>query len=207
MLVDIVVACAPLVVMVPAVITLLTSHVSYTPKGRLQKRLLGSLSLAEKLPAGIVRSAQIARDIDRQTLHIADVTQDLHRAREIRDIALIGIGLVAALAVYYVQLWSDAPLLYLLAVLALAVVAALRLERAVVNFARNDAFAYELFAHFGAPENLVRPDTELVLMAPALTVETVFGRAADVRDTDHDGSMSTLEAVNSVLAQAHTHGA
>ncbi len=105
MLVDIVLACALLVVMVPAVITLLTSHVSYTPKGGLQKRLLGSLSPAEKLPAGIVGSAQIARDIDRQTLHIAFVTQYPHRAREIRDIAFIGIGLVAALAVYYVQLW------------------------------------------------------------------------------------------------------
>ena len=152
-------------------------------------------------------SAQIARDIDRQTLHIAYVTQYPHRAREIRDIALIGIGLVAALAVYYEQLWSDAPLLYLLAFLALAVIAALWLERAVVSFARNDALAYELFAHFGAPENLVRPHTELVLKAPALTVEAVFGRAADVRDSHHDGSMSTLEAVNSVLAQAHTHGA
>ena len=137
MLVDIVLACAPLVVMVPAVITLLTSHVSYTPKGGLQKRLLGSLSLAEKLPAGIVGSAQIARDIGRQTLHIAFVTQYPHRAREIRDIALIGIGLVAALAVYYVQLWSDAPLLYLLALLALAVIAALWLEWAVVTGRRQ----------------------------------------------------------------------
>jgi hypothetical protein len=61
MLVDIALACAPLVVMVPAVITLLTSHVSCTPKGQLQKRVLGLLSPAEKLPAGIVGSAQIGR--------------------------------------------------------------------------------------------------------------------------------------------------
>jgi hypothetical protein len=205
MLIDIVLAGAPIVVLVPVVVTLLGSHVDYTPKARAQKRLLDLLTLAESLPEGIVGSAQIARDIDRRTLRLAYVTQYPHRAREVRDIALIGIGLAPALAVYYVQLWSGAPLLYLLALLALVVITALWLDRAVVNFARNDALAYQLFTHYRAPEILVRPDTELVLKAPALTVETVFGRAADVRDSHHDGSMSTLEAVNSVLAQAHTH--
>jgi len=207
MLLDILLACAPVVAVAPVVITLLTSHVSYTPRGRLQKRLLESLTLAEKLPAGTVGGAQIARDIDRQTLHIAYVTHYPQRARETRDIALIGIGLVAALTVYYLLLWSDAPFLYLLAFLAVVVIAALWLERVVVNFARNDALVRELFARFGAPENLVRPHTELVLKAPALAAETVFERAADARDAHHDGPMTTLDAVNAVLAQAHTHGA
>jgi hypothetical protein len=63
------------------------------------------------------------------------------------------------------------------------------LERAVINFARNDALAHELFTHFAAPQDLVRPHTELILKAPALTAETVFERAADVRDAHH-GSMS-----------------
>lgn len=206
MLIDIVLACAPAVVVAPVLVALLTGHVSYWPKGHAQKRLLNSLAVSDKLPAGIVGSAQIRRDIDRQTLDLAYLTQYPQRGREIRDIALIGTGVVAALVVYYVLLWSDAALLYLLAFLALVVVSAAWLERAVVNFGRNDALVSELFGRFGAPENLVRPHTELVLRAPALTVETVFEHAADVRDAS-DAPLSTLEAVNSVLAQAHTHGA
>jgi len=174
MLVDIILACAPVVVVVPAVITLLTSHVSYTTTERLRKRLLESLTLAEKLPAATVGSAQIARDIDRQTLHLAYQMQYPHRGREIRDIALIGVGLVAALVAYYVLLWGDAALLYLLAFLALVVVAALWLERVVVNFTRNDGLVHELFTRFGAPLDLVRPHTELVLKAPTLTSETHY---------------------------------
>lgn len=206
MLLDIVLACAPAVVVVPAVVALLDGQVRYRSKRHAQKRLLDSLALSEKLPAGIAGSAQIARDIDRQTLHVAYLTQYPNRAREILDIALIGIGVVVALAVYYALLWSGAALLYLLAFLALVVVSALWLERVVVNFARNDALVHELFCQFGAPENLIRPHTELVLGAPVLTIETVLERAANVRDRQ-DAAMSTLGAVNSVLAQAHTHGA
>lgn len=207
MLVDFILACAPIVVVAPVVVTLLASHVDFATKRRLQKRLLESLAVAEKLPADILGSAQIARDIDRQSLHLAYVTQYPHRGREIRGIALIGFALAAGTVVYYALLWAGAPLLYLLAVLALIVVAAAWLERVVVNFARNDGLVHDLFTKFNAPESLVRPQTELVLKAPTLTTETVFERAADVRDAHHDASVSTLEAINSVLAQAHTHGA
>lgn len=207
MLIDILLACAPLVVVGPVVVTLLAVHVNYASKRLLQKRLVGSLAVVEKLPAAVVGSVQIARDIDRQALHLGYVTQYPHRGRELRDIALIGIGLTGALVVYYALLWADGRLLYLLVLLGLIAIAALWLERVVVNFSRNDGLAQELFAHFGAPENLVRPHTELVLKAPTLTAATVFQRAADFRDARHDGAVSTLDAVNSVLAQAHTHDA
>ena len=207
MLLDIVLAVAPIVVAVPALVALLTTHVSYASKGHVQKRLYGSLLLAEKLPAGTPGGRQIAHDIDRQTLNLAYLTQYPHRAREIVDIVLIGVGLLGGLVAYYLLLWADGPLLYLLAFLGLIVLAALWFERVVVNFGRNDALFRELFEHFGAPNNLVRPHTELVAKAPALTVTTVFERAADVRDAQHDGSITTPDAVNSVLARAHSHGA
>ncbi len=207
MLIDIVLACAPLVVAVPVVVTLLAIPVNYASKRQLQKRLLGSLAVVEKLPPAIIGSGQIARDIDRQALHLGYVTQYPHRGRELRDIALIGIGLTGALVMYYALLWTDGRLLYLLVLLGLIAIVALWLERVVVNFSRNDALVQELFAHFGAPENLVRPHTELVLKAPTLTAATVFQRAADIRDANHDEALSTLDAINSVLAQAHTHGA
>jgi hypothetical protein len=205
MLLDIALACAPIVAVLPAAIAVLTRHVSYAPKSHLQKRLYGALLLNEKLPAGALGAQQIARDIDRQTLRVAYVAQYPHRTREVVDIAAIGIGAVFAFVVYYFFLWADASLLYLLALLAIGVIATLWFERAVVNFGRNDVLVHELFEYFGAPDSLVRPHTELVLKAPALTVEAVFERAADVRDAQYDGSMTTLEAINSVLAQAHSH--
>lgn len=207
MLLDIVLAVAPVVVAVPALVALLTTHVGYASKGHLQKRLYGSLLLAEKLPAGTPGARQIAHDIDRQTRHLAYLMQYPHRSREIVNIALIGVGLIGGLVAYYLLLWADAPLLYLLVFLGLVVLAALWFERAMVNFARNDALVRELFEHFGAPDNLVRPRTELVAKAPALTMTTVFERAADVRDAHHGGSMTTPDAVNSVLVRAHSHGA
>ena len=207
MLLDIVLAVAPIVVAVPTLVALLTTHVSYASKGHLQKRLYGSLLLAEKLPAGTPGARQIAHDIDRQTLHLAFLAQYPHRARAIVDIALIGVGLIGGLVAYYFLLSAEAPLLYLLALLGLVVLAALWFERAMVNFARNDALVRELFEHFGAPDNLVRPRTELVAKAPTLTTSTVFERAADFRDANHRGPMTTPHAVNSVFAQAHSHGA
>jgi hypothetical protein len=207
LLLDIAQASAPIVAALPAVVALLGSHVSYAPKGHFQKRLYGSLLLAEKLPPGTLGARQIARDIDRQTLHVAYLARYPHRAREIVTIALIGFCAIAAFVAYYVSLWADARLLHRLALLAVGVIAALWFERAVVNFTRNDALVHELFAHFRAPDNLVRPHTELVLKAPPLTMPGVFEQAADVRDAYHRRSMTTLEAVNSVLAQAHSHGA
>ncbi len=207
MLLDVVLAVTPIVVAVPALVALLTTHSGYTSKGHLQKRLYGSLLLAEKLPAGAPGARQVTRDIDRQTLRLGYLAQYPHRAREILDIALIGVGLIGGLVAYYILLWAGAPLLYLLAFLALVVLAALWFERAVVNFARNDTLVFELFERFGAPDNLVRPHTELVAKAPAVSVASVLERAADVRDAHHGGSMTTPDAVSSVLAQAHSHGA
>jgi hypothetical protein len=40
--------------------------------------------------------------------------------------------------------------------------------------------ARELFAHFRAPDSLIRPRTALVANAPPLTVDIVFAQAADV---------------------------
>ena len=64
--------------------------------------------------------------------------------------------------------------------------------------------ARELFAHFRAPEGLVRPRAELVAKAPPLSVDVVLARAADVRDAGL-GRLSTLDAVNVVLTKAHAH--
>jgi hypothetical protein len=111
---------------------------------------------------------------------------------------------VVSVAAYYLLWWAEAGPLVLLIVLGAVAVAALWFERALVNFGRNDSVARELFAHFRAPDGLVRPRTELVAKAPPLSVDLVFARAADVRDA-RLGTLSTLDAVNVVLAKAHAH--
>jgi hypothetical protein len=161
--------------------------------------------LAEKLPPTAAFAPQIAKDIDRQTLHVAYVAAYPHRAREVAHVALIGLLSVAALVGYYVLFVGDANLLTVLLALAVFALTALWLERALVNFNDNDALARELFAHFGAPDGLVRPRTELFAKVPALSVDAALERAADVRDANHDTAMTTLDAVNAVLVQAHSH--
>jgi hypothetical protein len=58
--------------------------------------------------------------------------------------------------------WGDVALLGPLVVSGAIAVTAPWFERALLNFGRNDGVARELFAHFGAPDGLVRPHTELV---------------------------------------------
>jgi hypothetical protein len=204
-LVDAVLLCAPLVVALPAVVALLTSHVSLASRSRAQRRLYGTLLLAEKLPSGVLGGTLISQDVDRQTLHVAYLTQYPQRAREIVHVALIGAAVVASVAVYYL-LWSgEATLPMLLVVLGAGLVTALWFERALVNFGRNDSVARELFAHFRAPEGLIRPHAELMAKAPPLSADVVFARAVDLRDGRHDGPLTTLDAVNAVLAKAHAH--
>ena len=205
MLIDVILLCAPVVVALPAVVALLTSHASLASRSRVQGRLYGTLLLAEKLPPGVPGEALITHDIDRQTLHVAYLAQYPQRAREIVHVVLIGAGVATSLAAYYLLWWGEAALLVLLIVLGAATVAALWFERALVNFGRNDGVARELFAHFRAPDSLIRRRTELVAKAPPLTVDIVFAKAADVRDAHLDGTVTTLEAVNAVLAKAHAH--
>lgn len=204
MLIDVILACAPAVVAFPAAFTLLTSQTSVASKGRVEKRLYRTLLLAEKLPPSAAFAPQIAKDIDRQTLHVAYVAQYPHRAREIGHLALIGVLALATLGGYYYLLAADANLLTVLTALGLFALAALWLERALLNFTNNDALARELFAHFGAPDGLVRPPTEMLAKTPALSADAVFDRAAYVRDAHHDRAMTTLDAVNVALAQAHS---
>jgi len=205
MLIDAILLCAPVVVAIPAVVVLLTSHVSLASRSRAQRRLYGTLLLAEKLPPGVLGGALISNDVDRQTLHVAYLAQYPQRAREIVHIGLIGAGVAVSVAAYYLLWWGKASLLVLLIVLGAVAVTALWFERALVNFGRNDSVARELFAHFRAPDGLVRPRTELVAKAPPLSVDIVFARAADVRDARLDGTLSTLDAVNAVLTKAHAH--
>ena len=205
MLVDAILLCAPVVVALPAVVVLLISHVSLASRSSAQRRLYGTLLLAEKLPPGVLGGALISNDVDRQTLHVAYLAQYPQRAREIVHIGLIGAGVVVSVAAYYLLWWGEASLLVLLIVLGAVAVIALSFERALVNFGRNDSVARELFAHFRAPDGLVRPRTELVAKAPPLSVDVVFARAADIRDARPDGTLSTLDAVNAVLAKAHAH--
>jgi hypothetical protein len=73
MLVDAIALCAPVVVALPAVVVLLTSHVSLASRSRAQRRLYGTLLLAEKLPPDVLGGALISNDFDRQTLHVACV--------------------------------------------------------------------------------------------------------------------------------------
>ncbi len=197
--------CAPVVVALPAVFALLTSHVRLSSKSHVQKRLYRTLLLAEKLPPAALGTAQIARGIEADTVHVAYLTQYPQRAREIVHVGLIGTGVAVSVVAYYLLWQGEASLLALLIALAVIAVVALWFERALLNFGRNDGTARTLFVHFGAPDGLVRPRTELVTKVPALSADSVFQRAADVRDADHDSTMTTLAAVNAVLATAHSH--
>jgi hypothetical protein len=191
---------------VPVVVTLLGSHVDYTSKARMQGLLLDTLTLAKRLPESIVGSGQIARDIDRQTLHLAYVTQYPRRAREIRDIGLIGIGVIAAVVVYYLLLWVTPPCCICWPSLLSSYSVRCGSSGPWSTSAATTQLRRSCSGTSGHPRFWCGPHTDLILKAPALTIETVFERAADVRD-GHGAPLSTLDAVNLVLAQAHTHGA
>jgi hypothetical protein len=216
MLFDIALACAPIAVALPAVVAVLSTDASYTPKSHMQKRLYGLLLLAEKLPAGSLGKRQITRDIDRQTVHLAYLAQYPHRATELLHVALIAVGLIGLFVSYYLFLWAEAPLLYLLAFLALEVLAVLWFVLALDNFAANDTRCHDLFARLGAPDDLIRPHSDLFRRMGHHDVDATLRRAADVRDRE-DTAMTTVEAVNAALAlsahrgthawdiRAHTH--
>jgi hypothetical protein len=205
MLLDVILTCAPAVVAFPAVFTLLTSHADVTSRAHVDKRLYRTLLIAEKLPPNAAFAQQIAKDIDRQTLHVAYVAQYPERARETVRLSLMGALALGVLVGYYVLLAADADLLIVVIALAMFAFAALWLQRAVVNFNSNDALARDLFAHFGAPDDLVRPGTEMIAKAPTLSIDAVLALASDVRDANHAAAMTTLSAVNMALAQAHSH--
>jgi hypothetical protein len=181
MLIEATLLCAPAVVALPVAVALLTSHAGLAPRSHAQKRLYAALLLGEKLPPGVPGGSLITQDIDRQTLQVAYLAHYPQRGREIVHLGLIGGGGAALVAAYYLLWWGDAALLGLLIVLGAIAVTALWFERALLNFDRNDGVARELFTHFGAPDDLVRPRTELVAKAPPLSVDTVLARAADVR--------------------------
>lgn len=192
MLLDMLLAGAPFVVVVPAVTALLTSPVGYASPRRLQKRLYRTLLLVEKLPPDLPGSAQLVADIERQTLHVGYLAQYPQRGREVLALALIGGSLIGTVVAYYVLLWTGAAWLSLLVGLALVAIASVSFHRALVNFARNDTLVRELFARFGAPQHLRRPPSALLVRAPARTVDALLQRAP------------TVEAVNAVLAQPHS---
>lgn len=203
MLVDVALLLAPLLAAFPAAAGVLTSDARVASKRRLEKHLYTTLLVVEKLPPSAAGVAGIARDVDRQTLGVAYAAQYPRRTRELRQLALLVIAVVATIVGYYVLWWRDASLLTLL--IALGVVAALALwfERALLNFSRNDGVAFDLFAHFGGSPELHRPRTELAAKVPALSLDDVFARAADVRDANTGVPMTTLESVNAALAQVH----
>lgn len=204
MLFDVVMACAPLVAVAPAVIGVATSHTDFTSKGQLQRGLYRSLLLAEKLPATTPGSRQIATDIHRVTLAVAYRAQYPQRGTEIARLTLIGLGLLAALVVYYGLLWVDARWIYQVLLGIPVLLMAGWLHRAVGNFARNDSLTRVVFGYFDAPTELIRPSTELLARAPTPTLATLFERAAEIRDRDHGGTLSSLDAVNAALAAYHT---
>ncbi|ORA21990.1 hypothetical protein [Mycobacterium aquaticum] len=204
MLFDVVMACAPLVAVAPAVIGLATGHTDFTSKGQLQRGLYRSLLLVEKLPAATPGSRQIAADIDRATLAVAYRAQYPQRGTEISRLALVGLGLLTALIVYYALLWVDAWWVYQVLFGIPVLLMAGWLHRAVGNFVRNDSLTRAVFGYFGAPTELIRPATELITRAPTPTMAELFERAAEIRDRDHGGTLSSLDAVNAALASYHT---
>lgn len=200
---DIVLACAPIAAVAPAVAAVVTGHATFGSQSHVQRRLYRSLLVAEKLPATTPGSAQISAGIDRDTLRLAYLTQYPQRATEIAHLGLIALGLFAVLVVYYAMVWADGWWLYLLILLAVVVIAAGWQHRAIVNFIRNDTLTRELFGHFGAPAGLTRPHSELIARTPALTASVVLARAADVRDAEYRTALTSLDAVNAVLTATH----
>ncbi|WP_396899965.1 hypothetical protein [Mycolicibacterium sp.] len=206
---DVALACAPIVAAAPAVAAIATGHTVFGSRGLLQRRLYRSLLIAEKLNPTVPGSRQIIAGVERDTMALAYLTQYPQRGKDIAHIALIGLGLLAAVVAYYSL---PGGLVSRLVLLAVVVFAAAWLDRAVRNFVRNDTVTRELFIHFGAPAELIRPRTDLITRTPRRTVATILGRAADVRDASA-APLSTVAAVNIVLAagevpwQAHVRTA
>ncbi len=205
MLVDLLLTCAPLAALAPAVVSFVTRRTDFAGKTTVQRRLYRSLLLAEKLPPAVPGARQIASDIERQTLHLAYLTQFPQRAQDLTAITVIGLGSAAATVAYYVALWGDSGWITVLALLGIAVAAALWLNRAVRNFGHNDALTRDLFVALGAPASLTRERTELLANAHALPLDALLRRAADIRDANHRSAMTTVSAVNAALESLHSH--
>lgn len=207
MLVDLVLTCAAAAALAPVAVSMWTAHTDFVTKRTAQRRLYRALLLAEKLPPTAAGTDQITADIERQTLHLAYLTQFPHRAKEITAVAALAAAVVLTTAGYLVALWGDAGWFRDLVLLATVVIGALWLNRVVRNFTHNEALTRELFATLRAPATLRRPRTELAAKGPTLTAGELLRRAADIRDGALPGTppLSTPEAVNAALAAAHTH--
>lgn len=206
MLLDAVLATAPVLVVLAAAEKLPRTPYTYATRGGLEKRLDRAMALAAKVPPTVAGYRHIAGDIDRQALRLAYAIRYPQRAGEVVSLVLIA-ALTGALAlVYTVVLITGGHLLYLMILLALLVAAVSWFRRATGNFTTNDELNFELFVRFGAPERLHRRDTDLYGRMPIHTADAVLALAADIRDASPD-SLSTLAAVNQVLDQSHDHGA
>ncbi|HJT92774.1 MAG TPA: hypothetical protein VJ777_12635 [Mycobacterium sp.] len=71
MLVDIILACAPIALVAPIVVALLFSHANFETKTRLADTASRVAGGGREAAGGCPRGVQIARDIDRQSLHLA----------------------------------------------------------------------------------------------------------------------------------------
>lgn len=206
MLLDAVLATAPILIVLAAAEKLPRTPYTYATRRRQEKRLDNAMRLAAKVPSTVAGYRHIAGDVDRQALRLAYAIRYPQRAGEVINLLLLA-GLTLALAITYtLVLIADGPGLYLVVLLVLQVVAMLWFRRATGNFTTNDELNYELFVRFGAPERLHRRDTDLVGRMSVHTADAVLARAADIRDAEPD-AISTLAAVNQVLAQSHAHGA
>lgn len=205
MLTDLALTCAAFAALAPAAVSVVTGRTDFAAKRTVQRRLYRALLLAEKLPPAMNGGRQIGADIERQTLHLAYLTQFPQRAREIAAIAAIGVVTAAATVAYCAAVWGDSSWFTVLALLGLVVVGALWLNRVVRNFGHNDALTRDLFDALHAPVTLTRPRTELFAKGPVLPVETLLRHAADIRDADHRATMTTVSAVNAALDSVHGH--
>lgn len=206
MLLDAVLAIAPVLIVLAAAEKLPRTPYTYATRKGLEKRLDSAMRLTAKVPTTVAGYHHIAGDIDRQALRLAYAIRYPQRAGEVVDVALVGVLTAVSALVYVVVLIVDGPGLYLLALLALQVIAMLWFRRAAGNFTTNDELNYELFVRFGAPERLQRRGTDLVGRMTVRSADDVLALAADVRDARAE-EFSTLAAVNQVLAQSHAHGA
>lgn len=206
MLLDAVLATAPVLIVLAAAERLPRTPYTYATRSRQEKRLDAAMRLAAKVPSTVAGHRHFVGDVDRQALRLAYAIRYPQRAGEVVNLLLIG-ALTLGLGVgSLVVLIAGGHTFYVLVLLALQVVAMLWSRRATANFTTNDELNYQLFVRFGAPERLHRRDTDLFGHMTVSDADAVLALAADIRDARPD-SITTLAAVNEVLAHSHNHGA